>query len=215
MSASASETVSKTASTPKEQGSEYTDTLNYDSGEVILFPGESDSVYRVHEGLVRIHTVDDEGNGLTLRYIKPGGYFGEEAVCGLPRRYFAEAVTPTSIEAMSPMTLNPEENLDLTTHLVEAIERLYRSLYRLSGKRLKARIAAELLDLQDSALASRGEQSEPVVHITHDDLAAAVGSVRETVTKVVGELSKQGAISAGYCKIALVDLGLLRSVAGE
>ena len=199
----------------KEQIGEYTDTLTYSPSEVILFPGESGNVYRVHEGLVRIHTVDDEGNGLTLRYVKPGGYFGEEAMCGLSRRYFAEAVTPTSVEVMSPMTLNPEENLNLTTHLVEAIERLYRSLYRLSGKRLKARIAAELLDLQDSALASQGGRGEPVVHITHDDLAAAVGSVRETVTKVVGELSRQGAINAGYGKIALVDVGLLRSVAGE
>lgn len=206
---------STSSAAPKEQTSDYTDTLAYGPGEVILFPGDSGSVYRVYDGLVRIHTVDDEGNGLTLRYVKPGGYFGEEAVCGLPRRYFAEAVTPTSVEAMSPMTLNPEENLHLTTHLVEAIERLYRSLYRLSGKRLKARIAAELLDLQDSALASRGGHGEPIVHITHDDLAAAVGSVRETVTKVVGELSRQGAISAGYGKIALVDIGLLRSVAGE
>lgn len=193
----------------------YTDVLTFEAGEVALFPGASDSLYRVQDGLIRIHTVDDEGNGLTLRYVKPGGYFGEEALVGLPRRYFAEAVTPSSVEVMSPATLSPEENLRLTSHLVEAVERLYRSLYRLSGKRLKARIAAELLDLQDSALATTGSKGESVVHITHDDLAAAVGSVRETVTKVVGELSRQGAITAGYGKISLVDLGLLRTVAGE
>ena len=193
----------------------YTDLLNVEAGEVTLFPGEPDNLYRVQEGLVRIHTVDDEGNGLTLRYVKPGGYFGEEALVGLQRRYFAEAVTPSSIEVMSPATLGPQENLTLTTHLVEAMERLYRALYRLSGKRLKARIAAELLDLQDSALATTGLNGEAVVHITHDDLAAAVGSVRETVTKVVGELSRQGAIHAGYGKIALVNPEILRAIAGE
>ena len=193
----------------------YTDLLNVEAGEVTLFPGDPDNLYRVQEGLVRIHTVDDEGNGLTLRYVKPGGYFGEEALVGLQRRYFAEAVTHSSIEVMSPATLGPQENLTLTTHLVEAMERLYRALYRLSGKRLKARIAAELLDLQDSALATTGPNGEAVVHITHDDLAAAVGSVRETVTKVVGELSRQGAIHAGYGKIALVNLETLRAIAGE
>jgi len=193
----------------------YSDLLNVGAGEVILFPGNPDHLYRVQEGLVRIHTVDDEGNGLTLRYVKPGGYFGEEALVGLPRRYFAEAVTPSSIEVMSPATLGPHENLELTTHLVESMERLYRSLYRLSGKRLKARIAAELLDLQDSALATAGVSGEAIVHITHDDLAAAVGSVRETVTKVVGELSRQGAIHAGYGKIALTNLETLRDIAGE
>lgn len=194
---------------------DYTDTLSYRAGEVVLFPGKAEDIYRVRSGLIRIHTVDDEGNGLTLRYVKPGGYFGEEALCGLARRYFAEAVTSSTVEVMSPATLGPEENLDLTVHLVEAMERLYRSLYRLSGKRLKSRIAAELLDLQDSALASRGSANEAIVHITHDDLAAAVGSVRETVTKVVGELSREGAIDAGYGKISLVDTGLLEEIAGQ
>ena len=197
------------------QKDELADVLNYGPSEIILFPGAPDNIYRVQEGLVRIHTVDDEGNGLTLRYVKPGGYFGEEALVGIPRRYFAEAVTPSNIEVLSPAILEPEENLDLTVHLVHAIERLYQSLFRLSGKRLKSRIAAELLDLQDSALATVGERGEPVVHITHDDLAAAVGSVRETVTKVVGELARKGAIDAGYGKIALIDVPLLEAVANE
>jgi len=185
------------------------------AGEVILFPGQAGAVYLVNEGLVRIHTVDDEGNGLTLRYVKPGGYFGEEALRGLRRRYFAEAVTPTIIEVISPVTLTPTESLALTLHLVEAIEHLYLSLHRLSGKRLKSRIAAELLDLQNSALANYNDLGQAVVHITHDDLAAAVGSVRETVTKVVGELAREGLIDAGYGKIALLDAAKLGSVAGE
>jgi CRP-like cAMP-binding protein len=194
---------------------EYMDTLSFAAGEVILFPGQAEAIYRVRSGLVRIHTVDDEGNGLTLRYVKPGGYFGEEVLSGARRRYFAEAVTASAVEVMSPATLSPEENLRLTVHLVEAMERLYQSLYRLSGKRLKSRIAAELLDLQDSALATTGANREPLVHITHDDLAAAVGSVRETVTKVVGELGKDGAIDAGYGKISLKNIKLLEEIAGQ
>ena len=70
------------------------DKQSYNAGEVILFPGEPTHLYRVREGLVRVHTVDDEGNGLTLRYVKPGGYFGEESVRSIHRSYFAEAVTP-------------------------------------------------------------------------------------------------------------------------
>lgn len=194
---------------------EYTDIHSFGPGEVILFPGTAENLYRVHQGLVRIHTVDDEGNGLTLRYVKPGGYFGEEAIAGLPRRYFAESVADSEVELISPAIMEPEDNLELATDLVHAVEGLYRSLHRLSGKRLRARIAAELLDLRESALAGSNESGETVIRITHDDLAAAVGSVRETVTKVVGELARLGAISAGYGKIALVDLDLLRGIAGE
>ena len=194
---------------------EYTDIHSFGPGEVILFPGAPENLYRVHRGLIRVHTVDDEGNGLTLRYVKPGGYFGEEAIAGLPRRYFAEAVAQSDVQVISPAILEAEDNLELATDLVHAVGGLYRSLHRLSGKRLRSRIAAELLDLRESALAGRNEAGYDVIHITHDDLAAAVGAVRETVTKVVGELARLGAIEAGYGKIALVDPDLLRSIAGE
>lgn len=193
----------------------YADTLSYNAGEIILFPGKADNIYRVRDGLVRIHSVTDDGNGLTLRYVKPGGYFGEEAIADLRRSYFAEAMTKATVEVISPLTLGPQENLDLTSHLVEALEHLYQSLHRLSGKRLRARLAAELLDLQDSALASRNSEGKPVVHITHDELAAAVGSVRETVTKVIGELARTGAIDAGYGKVILNNTELLETIAKE
>jgi CRP/FNR family transcriptional regulator, cyclic AMP receptor protein len=185
----------------------------YGAREIILFPGASTNLYRVRAGLVRIHNVDDEGNALTLRYVKPNGYFGEEAMIGVQRRYFAEAVTASEVESMSPATLSAEEHVALTHHLVEATEKLYRSMFRLSGKRLKSRIAAELLDLQDSALATLGSSGESVIRLTHDDLAAAVGSVRETVTKIVGELAKDKAISSGYGKIALTNTQLLQEIA--
>jgi CRP/FNR family transcriptional regulator, cyclic AMP receptor protein len=190
-----------------------TDKQAYEAREVILFPGASTNLYRVRAGLVRIHNVDDEGNALTLRYVKPKGYFGEEAVIGVQRRYFAEAVTACEIETISPATLSLEDHVTLTHHLVEATEKLYRSMFRLSGKRLKSRIAAELLDLQDSSLATLGPGGESVIRLTHDDLAAAVGSVRETVTKIVGELVKDKAISSGYGKISLTNTQLLQDIA--
>jgi CRP/FNR family transcriptional regulator, cyclic AMP receptor protein len=186
-----------------------------EAGEIILFPGAAGHLYHVQEGLIRIHNMDDEGNALTLRYVKPGGYFGEESLTGRQRRYFAEAVTRCTVEHLSPATLTAEQHVALSHHLIEATEKLYRSMFRLSGKRLKSRIAAELLDLQDSALAVPNSDGEAVIRLTHDDLAAAVGSVRETVTKLVGELAKEKAIHSGYGKITLSNLGLLREIADE
>jgi CRP-like cAMP-binding protein len=191
------------------------DVQTFYPDEIILFPGDAQKLYRLLHGLVRIHTVDDEGNGLTLRYVKPTGYFGEESIGQTKRRYFAEAVTHCEVEIIEPDKLSSRDSLDLNVHLAQLTEKLYRSLYRLSGKRLKSRLAAELIDLQDSALATLNTDGKSIVHITHDALAAAVGSVRETVTKVVGELAKTGAIDAGYGKIILNDKALLQKIADE
>ncbi len=193
----------------------FVDTITYRPGVVILYPGKADMLYRVSNGLVRVHTMDDDGNGLTLRYVKPGEYFGEEALAGLNRQYFAEAVTDSTVDVMNPALMGAEENLEVTTHLVKTLERAYASIYRLVGKRLRARIASELLELKDTALATRQQNGELLIYATHDELAAAVGSVRETVTKVVGELSRDGVISAGYGKITLKDEKALRQIAAE
>ena len=191
----------------------FVDTVSHRPGAVILYPGKGDMLYRVASGLVRIHTMDDDGNGLTLRYVKPGEYFGEEALAGVKRAYFAEAVTDSSVDIINPALMTSEDNLVVTTHLVRTLERAYESIYRLVGKRLRARIASELLELKDTALATRLDNNEVMIYATHDELAAAVGSVRETVTKVVGELSREGVISAGYGKIILKDEKTLASIA--
>ncbi len=193
----------------------FVDSITYRPGVVILYPGKSDMLYRVASGLVRIHTMDDEGNGLTLRYVKPGEFFGEESLTGLERSYFAEAVTDSTVDVINPALMGPEDNLEVTTHLVKMLDRAYESIYRLVGKRLRSRIAAELLELADTALATKQPSGETLIYATHDELAAAVGSVRETVTKVVGELSRESVISAGYGKITLRDPKALARIAAE
>lgn len=199
------------------------DTVTYRPGAIILYPGKAEFLYRVVSGLVRIHTMDDEGNGLTLRYVRAGEYFGEEALSktmplagqesssiqALPhdnlqqRHYFAEAVTNCSIDLMNPTQLSAAERWHITQHLVRTLQRAYHNIYRLVGKRLRARIASTLLELRDTELAERLDTGELIIYATHDELAAAVGSVRETVTKVIGELTKEGVITAGYGKIII------------
>jgi CRP/FNR family transcriptional regulator, cyclic AMP receptor protein len=192
-----------------------TDTINYRPGSIILYPGRPEGLFRVRSGLVRVHTVDDEGNGLTLRYVKPGEYFGEESLANINREYFAEAVTDSSVDQISTGKLTHDDLREVTAHIVAALQRGYQHLYRLTGKRLRSRIAGELLELATTALATARPDGTLMVFATHDELAAAVGSVRETVTKVVGELSREGVIDAGYGKITLKNPQALRQIADE
>ncbi|AFV75550.1 Crp/Fnr family transcriptional regulator SdrP [Thermus oshimai] len=189
------------------------ETLSFRPGEVILYPGvpgPRDRVYQVLKGLVRLEAVDLEGNALTLRLVRPGGFFGEEALSGLERGYFAEAVTEVELLPL-PKEPDPETLKALTAHLAQALAEGYRRIERLATQRLKNRMAAALLELMDTPLAKE-EDGKIVLRATHDELAAAVGSVRETVTKVIGELAREGYIRSGYGKIALLDLKGLKEL---
>ncbi|WP_114311874.1 helix-turn-helix domain-containing protein [Thermus caldifontis] len=190
------------------------ETVTFKPGEVILYPGvpgPRDRVYRVLEGLVRLEAVDEEGNALTLRLVRPGGYFGEEALAGMERTYFAEAVTEVVAEPL-PKEPHPEEVRQVLQSLAQALSESYRRIERLATQRLKNRMAAAILELAETPLAHQ-EPEGLVLRATHDELAAAVGSVRETVTKVIGELTREGYIRSGYGKIVLKDIQGLRELA--
>jgi CRP-like cAMP-binding protein len=182
------------------------DTFTFDPEEVILYPGKAnpkDLLYRVKEGLVRLQSVDEEGNSLTLRFVGPGEFFGEEVLTNDERTYFAEAVTEARVDTLTPKALSPEETSDLAQHLVIALAQTYRTIQRLSGQRLKNRVAAALLELSRTPLAFKETTGRVGVKATHDEIASAVGSVRETVTKVIGELTREGYIRSGYGKLML------------
>lgn len=190
------------------------ETVTFKPGEVILYPGvpgPRDRVYRVLQGLVRLEAVDEEGNALTLRLVRPGGYFGEEALAGMERTYFAEAVTEVVAEPL-PKEPHPEEVRQVLFSLAQALSESYRRIERLATQRLKNRMAAAILELAETPLAHQ-EPEGLVLRATHDELAAAVGSVRETVTKVIGELTREGYIRSGYGKIILKDIQGLRELA--
>lgn len=194
------------------------DTLTFHAGEIILYPGNPDShdrIYRVESGLVRIQSVDDDGNALTLRFVHPGEFFGEECLSGGERRYHAEAATDTRIAQIHPAKLDPGETLNLAIQLTNALGQTYDSIQRLAAQRLKNRIAAFLLEFSETALASRDARGRVVLRVTHDEIASAVGSVRETVTKVVGELSRKGVIKSGYGRVMLLDFAALEKLASK
>ncbi|RDI96434.1 Crp/Fnr family transcriptional regulator [Meiothermus sp. QL-1] len=194
------------------------DTLTFDPGEIILYPGQpspKDALYRVREGLVRLQSVDDEGNALTLRFVRPGEYFGEEVLSGTERAYFAEAVTETKVDALAPGQLAPQELNSLLQGLVKALGQTYQTIQRISGQRLKNRIAAALLELSRTPVAFVEKNGRVGVRATHDEIASAVGSVRETVTKVIGELSREGYIRSGYGKLVLENIKGLEQLSKE
>lgn len=189
------------------------ETVEVAARETVLYPGPADLLYRVRRGLVRLYSLDEAGTGMTLRYVKPGGFFGEEALLDRRRRYFAEAATPSLLERIAPSEVGGDAARALTRHLAAVVGDLYGAVQRSAGRPLRVRIAAELLELSDSALAERDERGVATVRITHDEIATSVGSVRETVTKTVGELVRSGAIEAGYGRLRLIDPSTLRAIA--
>ncbi|WP_038042225.1 helix-turn-helix domain-containing protein [Thermus tengchongensis] len=181
--------------------------------EVVFLAGDrADTLYRLQTGLVRIVELLSDGRTLTLRHILPGDYFGEEALEGKRYRYAAEAMTEVVVEGLDPRTMSHEALHQVARNLARQMRRVQAYEAHLQTGELRARIARYLLFLADTPASHRDERGLYVT-ASHEEIADATASTRESVSKILSDLRREGLIDTAYRKVYLLDLKALEQEA--
>lgn len=192
-------------------------------GEPIYLPADSaDAAMVLAEGRVKIGAITSDGKQTILAFIEPGELFGElEALDGGAREEFAEAAEKSTVVLMPAEVLrrlieaDPTLALGITKLIGLRRRRIERRLKSLLFRSNRQRLVSLLLELADQY----GQPSdEPPgvrlgIKLSHQDMASVIGSTRETVTVVLGELQSEGLVSIGRRKIVLADLSMLEKAA--
>ena len=179
-------------------------TVTYRTGEVIFDEGtRCHSVFAVCEGRVKLATSSTEGRTLLLRVAGPGEVLGiAEAVLGsVPYECSAIATEPATAAVIPRETFirfirsYPKACLAMTVALSEQYKSAQREAKFLAfGETSTMRLARLLLEWA----AARRDPNAGGMHIplrmTNTDLAQAVGSTRETITRILGNLFHDGVI---------------------
>ncbi len=192
----------------------------FEQGSTLFREGdESDAVYALRAGRVRVSVATPGGRDLLLAVKGRGELVGELAAIDGRRR----SATVTAIEVVEAVVV-PAGAFDafLDEHPRFAV-RLLRTLaaqVRRSGAwavdRTSAdtptRVARRLLDLADQQIehgpartsaVARGAAT--VLALTQEDLAGWVGATREATARALAELRRAGLVSTGRGHIVLVD----------
>ncbi len=189
-------------------------TLSFRRKQALYHHGDpAQSVYRVKDGLVRITRMTPEGRTLTVRHVMPGDFFGEEAFNSRQREEVAEALTNAQIEAIDPARLGQHELLTITQSLSKQMQRLMDYEYHLQTGDLRQRVARYLLKLAATPLARTDDAGRTVVAATHELIAEGTASTRESVSKIVTDLRREGLIESGYRSIVLLKPEVLKEIA--
>jgi CRP-like cAMP-binding protein len=194
--------------TDREELARQMRVRNFRSGEVIYHRGDpGDQANVVFSGLVKVMLLNDDGHEALVALHGRGEFFGELALfTEAPRDASVIAILPTTVlqitrEAMwRVLDRNPKAREWMFRHLGRTIQRLgdkYESIVFLD---VPARLAKYLLELDASAAE---------LPITQDDIAAAIGSTRVTVNKLLGDLERRGAVAVDRRKIAVRDRAAL------
>jgi CRP-like cAMP-binding protein len=193
---------------------------NVKRGEAVYLPSDSaDSVFLLVGGRIKICQITSEGKQSILSFIEPGELFGELAILGTDQRgECAEAVANSQMvvipkqELISLMLNKSEISAGISKIIGQRRQRIERRLRNLLFQSNRKRLIHLLLELVERYGVSTPNGVKINIKLTHLEMANVIGSTRETVTVVLGQLQDEGLIDVERRQITLCRLDRL---AGE
>jgi CRP/FNR family cyclic AMP-dependent transcriptional regulator len=157
---------------------------------------QTDSLYIIRSGRVKIFLQDDKGKEVVLATQGPGDYFGEMVLDGGPRSASVMSTEPCQFTIISKINLekfiksSPDGALAIIRQLIGRVRNLTDNVRNLALLDVYGRLRKTLLDLAVEENGVRIIKEK----LTQQDLANRVGASREMVSKIMKELSIGGYI---------------------
>ncbi len=173
----------------------------------------------VLSGLIRVEVSSPDGRSLTIRYARPGNLLGAASL-------FARGYTmPGSLYALVDselLELRPEvvrrlarEHVEVANAFLDELsERVVAFVGEIPGSAfstVRQRIARQLLHVATEP----GRGRARVARITQQQLADAVGTVREVVVRELRGLREEGIVATGSRSITILDPARLAADVGD
>ncbi|MGD8567082.1 MAG: Crp/Fnr family transcriptional regulator [Gammaproteobacteria bacterium] len=179
--------------------SNVTAVRTYPKNTIIISEGDnSDSLYAILSGKVKVYLSDDEGREIIINIQGAGEYFGELALLDdAPRSASVMTLEETRLAVISKsafeecLTKHPELGLRIIRELSARLRHLTQNVKSLALMDVYGRVARTLLDMAEPS----GDKLEIRQKLTQRDIASMVGASREMVSRILKDLSTGGYIT--------------------
>jgi CRP/FNR family transcriptional regulator len=184
------------------------DRIDYPAGSTIYREGASPRARLVVSGLVRVYMNSPEGRQVTVRYARAGDVLGIAVLVGGPADVCVQTLAASTLFRIDAARLTAAARGDARVAWALAEElnrRLYESLQQTAINAfgsVRQRVAAHLLDL---ASAQQRPEGHLVARTSQQELADAVGSVREVVARVLRDLRLAGLVATAPDRVDILD----------
>ena len=190
---------------------------SYKKGENIFSEDEqATGLYVVSSGRVKVFKLSSEGREQILHIFGPGEVFGEVPV-------FAGKKFPASADAMEESLIfffprdslvdlirkNPSIALNMLAVLSMRLRGFTSLIDDLSLKEVPGRLAKHLIYLKEQ----QKDSYKVDLNITKGQLASLLGTIPETLSRILTKMTDQGIIETDGRKIRIIDIGTIEELA--
>ncbi len=192
-------------------------------GSIVLHAEDpAETLYLLQSGHARLYRLGSSAREVTVNVHGPGELLGLSALLnGGTNGLYAEAMDDLSAlmiggEALRDLMARfPDLSVALSAQVVRQTRGLQDRLSQLVFLEVSQRLALALLELANESSEAAETQVALRGRISHQDLAHAVGSTRETITKLLGEFRTKGLLDLGYRRIVVMDRSGLERAARQ
>mgnify|MGYP002631658516 FL=1 len=186
---------------------------HYDAGQMILLEGsEGEQCFFVMEGSVKITRLSKKGREVILAILSDGDFFGEMSLLdGEFRSANVVALDDTEVLTLNRndfllvLKIYPQIAIRLLKEMATRLRKSDRQISSLSSSDAEKRIAMCILRIADEkGVIKKGQVSIPKIPI-QQDIANMSGTSRETVSRALKLLVKEGFVQRNGKELIIYD----------
>ena len=176
-----------------------------------------EAVYFIQEGLVKAYKTDESGHEQIVSFLKIGDMFPHTGLFNAsPYPATAESIIETTLIVIPIAKFEglvmrmPMIAIKMMRVMGDKIKELQEKLQMLSEQDVKHRILSFLLLLAEQHGLSKANIITINLPVTHQEFANCVGTTRESVNRLLNQLSKDRLIEVERNRIIVNDLEALK-----
>jgi CRP/FNR family transcriptional regulator len=185
----------------------------YKKGQVLILHGDTPSyVYNIVSGRVKQYDTTYRGDEVILNVFKSPAFFPMSLIINkAPNMYTYEAETDVELrrapgrEVVTFLKAHPEVTFDLLGRVYRGLDGVLGRMSHLMMSSAKGRLMYELLTAA-RRFGERHEDGRVEIAMNESDLAARAGLSRETVSREMRKLEREGYVRLRFGVLTVNDL---------
>lgn len=187
--------------------------IRLNAGDALFHEGEpAKGLYILHRGLVKVVRVSPEGRQLIIRAFHPGETFNEvgaldgtdNAATAVAGEKDTEVILVSGAAIRDLAGRYPELGSAMMTEMARKLRFAMARINRLALMDVKTRLIAFLVESVDESGMLQGYSQE--------ELATRIGTVRQVLGRILGDLQRAGLVQSGRGWIRVIDLKALKDM---
>ncbi len=193
-------------------------THHYSKGQYIFLEGQqSDSLYILNQGLVKLSKTSDAGKEQVFRFLFPGDFLGQFSLLQEKAHYAdAEALEDTTVCLIHRNDFLPllESNSNIAYRFLIAISELLQQAEEWIGTISLLEVERRLAKLLMTFYMKNNNNPLITLPVQKKEMAALLGTTPETLSRKLAVFEEAGAITVDRRRVTILEPERLQAYAG-